>query len=55
MSSCSSPTIVWPLALISSDDEYTSAIQLNACCGGVMLSPIDANTMIGCLIDFRSK
>ena len=34
---------------------YTSAIQLNACCGGVMLSPIDAKMMMGCLIDLRSK
>ena len=47
--------MVWPFALISSDELYTSAIQLNACCGGVMLSPIDAKMMIGCLIDFRSK
>ena len=50
MSSCSRPTMIWPLALISSVEPYTSAIQLNACCGGVMLSPIDANTMIGDLI-----
>ena len=39
MSSCIRPTITWPRALISSVLPYTSATQLNACCGGVMLSP----------------
>ena len=52
---CSSPTIAWPCALISSVEPYTSVTQLNACCGGVMLSPIEANRMIGDLTSRRSK
>ena len=55
MSSCIRPTITWPRALISSVLPYTSATQLNACCGGVMLSPRDANSTIGTLIWRRSK
>ena len=49
------PTITWPRALISSVVPYMSATQLNACCGGVMLSPSEANRMIGDLISRRSN
>ena len=55
MSWCSRPTITCPRALISSVLPYTSATQLNACCGGVMLSPIEANRMIGTFISRRSN
>ena len=44
----------WPRAFTSSTLAYKSGIQFKACCGGVMLSPCEAKTMIGDLIAFKS-
>jgi len=46
-SSCTSPMITWPLALISAVLEYTSATQFIACWGGVMLSPFEEKMTMG--------
>jgi hypothetical protein len=39
--------MVWPQARRSSSLPYRSTIQPSACCGGVMLSPLEQKQTIG--------
>ena len=52
--SCNIYTMRCPSTLISSALEYRSGIQFKACCGGVILSPCEAKTIIGDSIFFKS-